>query len=99
MDRAGTREGVSVRRRKMPTDVVVWNTARRLRYTAGKTECVVLTSMTDAARFPATEVAALVLAQPDSDSRVMGVTNLVAHCGSAAPNVNQGAPSGEQARR
>jgi hypothetical protein len=33
--------------------------ARRLRYTAGKTEFVVLTSMTDAGRFPATEVAAL----------------------------------------
>lgn len=33
--------------------------ARRLRYTAGKTEFVVLTSMTDPARFPAAEVAAL----------------------------------------
>lgn len=33
--------------------------ARRLRYTAGKTEFVVLTSMTAAARFPAAEVAAL----------------------------------------
>jgi hypothetical protein len=52
-------EGVSVRRRKMPADVVVWNTARRLRDTAGKTDFVILTSMTDAARFPAIEVAAL----------------------------------------
>jgi hypothetical protein len=33
--------------------------ARRLRYTAGKTEFVILTSMTDPVRFPATEVAGL----------------------------------------
>jgi len=45
-------------RRKHPTLPRVM-TMRRIRYTAGTTEVTVLTSMTDAARFPAAEVAAL----------------------------------------